>query len=87
MFHKATALKFLDKTMLEVTFQAGEVKRYDIAVLFKKYPQLGALKDRDLFLKGKLTGSYGIVWSEELDLEVETVYEDGELVKHASTKP
>lgn len=30
-------------TTLEVTFQTGEVKRYDMAVLFQKYPQLEAL--------------------------------------------
>lgn len=79
MFHKAISL--CDKTAFEVTFQTGEVKRYDIAVLFKKYPQLKALKDRDLFLKGKLMGPYGIVWTDELDLETETVYEEGELVR------
>ncbi len=81
MFHKAIALTFLDKTALEITFQTGEVKRYDVAVLFEKYPQLRALEDRNLFLSGKLMGAYGIVWSDELDLEVETVYECGQLVR------
>ncbi len=47
----------------------------------RKYPQLRALEDRNLFLSGKLMGAYGIVWSDELDLEVETVYEDGQLVR------
>lgn len=83
MFHKAIALTFLDKTMLEVTFQTGEVKSYDVAALFEKYPQLRALEDRNLFLSGKLMG-YGIVWSDELDLKVETVYEDGLLVRQKS---
>lgn len=31
-----------------------------------------------MFLSGKLMGSYGIYWNEDLDLEAETVYEDGE---------
>ena len=77
MFHKAINLEFKEGTNLEVTFQNGEVKSYDVAVLFPKYPQLEALKDRKLFLSGKLMGSYGIYWNEDLDLEVETVYEDG----------
>jgi len=62
---------------LELTFQNGEVKAYDMAVLFPKYPQLEALKDRDLFLSGKLMGAYGICWNDDLDIEAETIFEDG----------
>lgn len=76
MFHKATKLTFKEKTTIEVTFQDGKVKRYDMARLFPKYPQLAALKNRELFTAGKLAG-YGIIWNDELDLETETVYEDG----------
>lgn len=77
MFHKAIDLKLKEGTALEVTFQSGEVKYYDMSALFKKYPQLEALKNRELFLKGKLMGAYGVVWDDELDIEVETIYEDG----------
>ena len=81
MFHKAIDLKMLEGTALEVTFQDGIVKRYDMSVLFLKYPQLEALKDRSLFLSGKLIGAYGIVWNDDLDIEVETIYEDGKTVR------
>lgn len=84
MFHKAIHLEFLDGTAMAVTFQDSAVKKYDISVLFSKYPQLEALKDRDLFLSGRLMGAYGIVWTDELDLETETIYEDGETIE---TKP
>ena len=77
MFHKAIDLEFKEGTTLEVTFQNGEIKSYDVAILFPKYPQLKALKDRTLFLSGKLMGSYGIIWNEGLDIETETIYEDG----------
>ena len=81
MFHKALYLKLLDGTSLEVTFADGFVKRYDMSALFGRYPQLKALKeDRSLFLSGKLCGFYGIIWNDELDLETETVYEEGETV-------
>ena len=60
-------------------FTDGKTKRYDVSSLFPKYPQMTALKDRDLFLSGKLAGSYGIIWNDDLDLEAETVYEEGEL--------
>ena len=81
MFHKAIDLRFLDGTALAVTFEDGTVKRYDMKKLFPKYPQLRALEDRTLFLSGKLMGAYGIFWNEDLDLEAETVYEDGETLQ------
>ena len=77
MFHKATDMRFLEGTALEVVFQDGKVKRYDMASLFGKYPQLKALEDRKLFLSGTLMGAYGIIWNDDLDIETETIYEDG----------
>ncbi len=77
MFHKAINLEFKEGTTLELTFQTGEVKSYDMSALFSKYPQMEALKDRKLFLSGRLMGAYGIRWNDELDIEAETIYEDG----------
>lgn len=84
MFHKAIDLEIKEGTRLEVTFQNGEVKSYDMADLFAKYPQLEALNDRKLFEAGKLQGQYGIVWTDELDVDVETIYEDGFLIQTSS---
>lgn len=81
MFHKALKLSYAQGTELEITFDTGEVKRYDVSALFPKYPQLEALRDRELFTSGKLMGAYGIIWNDELDLEAETVYEDGITVR------
>lgn len=81
MFHKAIGLAYGEGTTLELTFQDGKVKRYDMSVLFGKYPQLTALQDRALFTSGKLLGPYGIVWNDDLDIEAETVYEDGETIR------
>ena len=81
MFHKALKLEFREGTRFEMTFQDGSVKSYDISSLFGKYPQLEALKDRKLFREGRLMGGYGIVWNDDLDIDAETVYEDGETVK------
>ena len=80
MFHKATEVKFKSKTTLEVTFQDGKVIRYDMAVLFDKYPKLRALENRDFFCKGQLMG-YGIIWNDELDIEAETIYEEGKVIR------
>ena len=81
MFHKAIKLEYREGTTLELTFQDGKVKRYDMSSLFSKYPQLEALKDRTLFSSGKLLEPYGIVWNDDLDIEAETIYEDGETVR------
>ena len=77
MFHKAIALQFNEGTSLKVTFQNGEIKLFDMSVLFDKYPQLRVLENRDFFLSGRLIGAYGIIWSDEIDIEVETIYEEG----------
>ena len=81
MFHKAVKLEFDEGTALVLTFQDGKAKRFDMGVLFDKYPQLTALKDRKLFTSGQLMGFYGIIWNEELDIEAETIYEEGETVR------
>lgn len=87
MIHTAKSLKFLLGTSLEVTFIDGRVIRYDMAVMFEKYPQLKALTNRDLFLKGHLDkGGYGIIWNDELDFSASSIYENGELVRKESPK-
>ena len=85
MFHKAVNLTFQKGTAFDVLFQDGITKRYDISNLFDKYPQLKALNDRNLFLQGKLMGGYGIMWNDELDIETETVYEDGKTISKNKT--
>ena len=84
MFHRAVDLKYKEGTVLELTFQDGKVIRYDMSVLFDKYPQLCALKDRKLFESGKLIG-LGIIWNDDLDIEAETIYEEGKVIQ--ITKP
>lgn len=77
MSHKAIKLYLEQNTTLKVLFEDGITKEYDVLSLSKKYPQLNALKDRNLFLKGKLFGWGGVIWNDDLDLDAETIYEDG----------
>ena len=86
MLHRTASIEYKRGTVLEVAFQDGQVKRYDVSCLFDKYPQLMALKDRKLFKSGKLT-YYGIIWNEELDLDAETIYEDGATVRTVDIGP
>ena len=75
---KSIKLVLKEGTTFDLYFLDGIVKRYDILSLADKFPQLNALKDRELFLKGKLLGWSGVYWNDELDIECDTVYEEGE---------
>lgn len=86
MFHKTLELSFGEGTVVEVTFQDGKVMQYDMSDLYYKYPQLKALEDRELFLSGKLA-PYGIEWNDELDIEAETIYQEGVLVRTLAPAP
>ena len=74
---KSIKLVLKEGTTFDLYFVDGIVKRYDILSLADKFPQLKALKDRELFLKGKLFGWSGVYWNDELDIECDTVYEEG----------
>ena len=82
MLLTATNLELLDGVKVKLTFIDGKIIRYDMAKMFEKYPCLIALKENhDLFLNGHLDKrGYGIIWNDELDVDVMTIYEDGELV-------
>ena len=74
---RAIKLVLKEGTTFDLYFLDGVVKRYDILSLSDKYPQLNALMDRELFLKGHLLGWGGVIWNDELDISSETVFEDG----------
>ena len=84
MLHKASSFTFMDNTTLKLLFMDGKEKCFDVSSLFEKYPQMAALKDRSLFVSGRLVGPYGIIWTDDLDLEAETVYEEGKTVSESA---
>ena len=74
---KAIKLVLKEGTTFDLYFYDGIVKRYDILSLADKFPQLNELKDRSLFLQGKLLGWSGVIWNDELDVSSETVFDEG----------
>ena len=74
---RAIKLVLKEGTTFDLYFYDGVVKRYNILSLADKYPQLNELKDRKLFLKGKLLGWGGVIWNDELDVSSETVFDEG----------
>ena len=87
MTNKAIKLYLKQGTTLRVLFLDGITKEYNVLSLSNKYPQLNALKDRKLFLKGKLFGWGGVIWNEDLDLDSDTIYEDGKTVESEDKAP
>ena len=83
----ATKVRFLDDVKLELTYQDGAIVRYDMSVLFSKYPQLEELRrNRELFTHGRLDpGGYGVIWNDDLDIDATGIYEEGEVVGHEET--
>ena len=82
MFHKAIEVLFKNKSLIDVTFQDGSVRRFDVSTLFDEFPQMRALRKAALFKSGKLQGGYGIIWNDELDLSVEEIYQNGKLIEN-----
>ena len=66
-----------ENTLLDVYFSDGSVKRYDVLSLSDKFPQLNVLKNRSLFEKGKMLGYSCVYWNDEIDIDVETIYDEG----------
>ena len=74
---QAIKLILKEETTFDLYFIDGIVKRYDILSLADKFPQLNALRNRDLFLQGKLLGWGGVIWNDELDISSDTVFDEG----------
>lgn len=81
MKNEAVKLYIKKGTTIEILFLDGTTRKYDVLSLVDKYPQLNQLKNRKLFLNGKLFGWGGVIWNDNLDLDAEVVYEDGEIVE------
>lgn len=79
MFHKIKNVSPLADFKLSVQFSEGVTKLYDVKPLFEKIPAFSYLKDRpDEFSDVAVdVGGYGIVWSDELDLSCDELWEHG----------
>ena len=79
MFHKVKSVSPLADFKLSVQFSEGVTKLYDVKPLFEKLPAFSYLKDHpDEFASVAVdVGGYGIVWSDELDLSCDELWEHG----------
>ena len=83
MFHKVKAVNALTDYFLSVQFAEGVTKIYDVKPLFAKLPSFKSFETApELFSEVQVdTGGYGIIWSDDLDLSCDELFENGETVK------
>ena len=79
MAHRIISVKPIDNMMLSVVFQNGIEKTYDISSLYDVFPQFRILeKEKYLFEEVQVdVGGYGISWNDELDIDANSIWEEG----------
>ena len=79
VFNKVVAVKPLDGYRLEITFEGGSVKVYDVEPLFAKWDVFSALRNEPgLFELVKVEpGGYAISWNDMIDLSCNELWENG----------
>ena len=79
MTHRIISVKPMDNMMLSVVFQNGIEKTYDISSLYDVFPQFRILeKEKYLFEEVQVdVGGYGISWNDELDIDANSIWEEG----------
>ncbi len=79
MFHKVKNVFALPEHKLSVQFSEGVTKIYDVAPLFEKFAAFAKLKDNpaEFACVSADVGGYGVVWSDELDLSCDELWENG----------
>ena len=72
-----------DDFSLDVEFMNGEVKNYNMDYMLTRFPLFQNLKeDKKLFKDVKVdAGGYGVSWNDDLDVDAQTLWEDGILIE------
>jgi len=75
-------VKPLDGFILEAVFTGGEIRHYDCRRLIDRYPAFKAMvQDPEIFRHPQIvSGGYGVIWNEELDVASEEIWEKGSVV-------
>lgn len=83
MTNKIVSAVGKDDFSLEVEFMSGDVKKYNMDYMLVKFPQFQTLKDNQkLFHSVSVdAGGYGVSWNDDLDVDAQTIWEDGILIE------
>ena len=82
MMHKIKSVKPLENCIIAAVFFDGTIKEYDIKKLYSIFPQFKVFDiNKKLFNNVRVdAGGYGISWNDELDLDANELWEDGQCV-------
>lgn len=79
MFHKIIQVIPKEKLIIEVEFDNGIKKIYDINKIINKWETFKDLKNEIIFKNVKVDiGGYGIIWNENIDLSSEEIWQNGQ---------
>lgn len=83
MTHRIQEVVAKEDFIIQATFFGGEIKQYDVKQLFLILPQFQVFQENDYLFKNISVdqGGYGVSWNDELDLDAETIWEDGVLIE------
>ena len=80
MFHRTKTVKLTEDYKLVVTFEENVTKIYNVEALFE-IEIFNQLKNNELFFDCNVDkGGYGIVWSDEIDLSCDEIYQNGKSI-------
>ena len=80
MFYKIKSVNVLENMLLEVEFENGTCKIYNLRQLLKKRPEFARLEESS-FIKNVVVdaGGYGVSWNEDIDISCNELWENGEV--------
>lgn len=82
MTHKIKSVKPLKNCIISAVFYDGTIKEYNIRNLYAIFPQFKIFDtDQELFNNVQVdAGGYGVSWNDNLDLDANDIWEDGQEV-------
>ena len=83
MAHRVQSVSMIDQNILQAIFIGGEVIQYDLRKMLSILPQFQEIMKNPQLASQLSTDvdGYGISWNDELDLDAETIWEDGVLIR------
>lgn len=82
MFHKIKSVAALQQYKLSIQFVEGVIKIYDLEEIMQAIPEFQILKNNESLYNSVSVdvGGYGIIWSDELDLSCDELWEKGMII-------
>ena len=90
MTHKINSVQTKDNFIILATFLDGTIKQYDLKQMFPIYPlyETTFSQSPKLFKQVQIdTGGYGLSWNDDLDIDAETIWYEGDTVGKSAVSP